>query len=580
MLLFASIVGLDQVLDLSKLNNEFPPSREKLVLAFYYPWYGTPEVSGQWRHYDKVDLKNKDIEGWSHFPLYGVYDSSDPSVVERHFSQMKSSGIDGVVSSWWGIGTFEDRVVPLLLKKASKFGLKVSLYYEVVNGRDKYSSVLKDFKYIVQKYGEHPSYLKVNGKPVLFVYSRVMGSVSPMVLKKAANEAGVFLVVDQISPFSALIFDGIHTYGAPGIFFYSRNLKEIKQRAFDYASNLVKTAGPSLAVMSITPGYDDHEVPGRTTPFLDRYNGKLYEYQWRAALKYNPDWVVILTWNEWHEGTEIEPSVEFGDKYLKLTRKFSAKFHKKPVRKASRKLLADKLLLKDQEKAVFEELVAGKKILSFAGIGYFSMICGLNGAKVYCADWSDLASVEPGEYDVVVYEDGERYESAYVDVLKEISFKSYLVASANLPFPFYYNEAGKPSPVTFELGLPISGSGANDRADYLGSVRGFETPPQEGLYFEVNPKYLVGYPRKVPFPRKGDKRFRPLVKPPADEARSISLVVLRSPEGKYMGDACSVIRWKDGRKVAYIWFRLWDVFKPADLVKSVILAMEDLEKSE
>jgi len=31
------------------------------------------------------------------------------------------------------------------------------------------------------------------------------------------------------------------------------------------------------------------------------------------------DWVVIETWNDWNEGTEIEPSIEDGYQYLILT---------------------------------------------------------------------------------------------------------------------------------------------------------------------------------------------------------------------------------------------------------------------
>ena len=574
-MLFAVMMDLDEIIDVSKLDRGAPPSEEKLVLAFYYPWYGTPEVYGKWRHYGKIDFEKKDIEGWSHFPLYGVYDSRDPKLIERHFSEMKNSGIDGIVVSWWGIGGYEDSAVPLLLEKARDYGLKVSLYYEEVKGEDVYASMLKDFRYIRDKYGSDPAFLKVSGKPVLFVYSRVMGSVSHLVVMKAAQEAGLFLVVDDLSPFSALLFDGIHTYGAPAVFFGSRSLSEIKKRAYAYAREVVDTAGPSLAVMSITPGYDDHEVPGRTTPYLDRYNGKLYEYQWKAALKYNPDWVVILTWNEWHEGTEIEPSVEFGTRYLELTRKYSRKFHRKKVRTVSSSKLKEKLFIRDES---LRESVARRKIFSLAGIGYFSLLCGLNGAAVAYGDWSDLERIKPGEYDIIVYEDGEGYISTYVDTLNELQKESYLVASSGLPFPFYYDENGKASPVSFRLGLPISGSGAYNRKDYLKGVKGFEKPPVSGLYFETNTEFLKGVPSRIAFPSSGDQRFRPLLVPPADEADSISLVVLRSPDGKYMGDACTVIRWKDGRKSGYVWFRLWDIIEPARLVEGIFSAMDYLEK--
>ena len=35
-----------------------------------------------------------------------------------------------------------------------------------------------------------------------------------------------------------------------------------------------------------------------------------------AAIAARPDWVLIVSWNEWLEATEIEPSVENGSREL------------------------------------------------------------------------------------------------------------------------------------------------------------------------------------------------------------------------------------------------------------------------
>ena len=42
-----------------------------------------------------------------------------------------------------------------------------------------------------------------------------------------------------------------------------------------------------------------------------------------AALQSDPDWIFITTWNEWWEHTHIEPSEQFGDQYLQITREFA-----------------------------------------------------------------------------------------------------------------------------------------------------------------------------------------------------------------------------------------------------------------
>jgi hypothetical protein len=60
---------------------------------------------------------------------------------------------------------------------------------------------------------------------------------------------------------------------------------------------------------------------------VDRDGSRLYETLWREAIAADPDWILITSFNEWHEGSEIEPSVEHGEVYLTLTKKWSAAFH-------------------------------------------------------------------------------------------------------------------------------------------------------------------------------------------------------------------------------------------------------------
>src|SRR5260370_30295565 len=70
----------------SFLNHAYQPSVEALearcllsvnkeVLAFYYPWYGNPQVSGSWVHWQGVDAVNHTIDNATHYPELGAYDS-------------------------------------------------------------------------------------------------------------------------------------------------------------------------------------------------------------------------------------------------------------------------------------------------------------------------------------------------------------------------------------------------------------------------------------------------------------------------------------------------------------------------
>ncbi|MFO1053818.1 MAG: DUF5010 domain-containing protein [Planctomycetota bacterium] len=81
-------------------------------------------------------------------------------------------------------------------------------------------------------------------------------------------------------------------------------------------------SGPFVhgSVVQIGPGYDDSPVPGRHTPYRPREDGAFYRASWRTAVQAKPDLVLIETWDEMHEGTEVCRTQETGDLYLRLTR--------------------------------------------------------------------------------------------------------------------------------------------------------------------------------------------------------------------------------------------------------------------
>jgi glycoprotein endo-alpha-1,2-mannosidase len=92
----------------------------------------------------------------------------------------------------------------------------------------------------------------------------------------------------------------------------------------------VKTAGDKISCVTIIPGYDDSHLPERAAPrpITDRHGGQTYRTLWQEAIAAHPDWILITSWNEWHEGSEIEPSAKNGERELKTTREYSAQFRK------------------------------------------------------------------------------------------------------------------------------------------------------------------------------------------------------------------------------------------------------------
>ena len=74
------------------------------------------------------------------------------------------------------------------------------------------------------------------------------------------------------------------------------------------------------------PGYDHSAVPGRAPLVVKRENGKFYEDDWLKFLRRPTPFVMIETWSEFHEGTDICESREYGRQYIELTRKYADLF--------------------------------------------------------------------------------------------------------------------------------------------------------------------------------------------------------------------------------------------------------------
>ncbi len=84
----------------------------------------------------------------------------------------------------------------------------------------------------------------------------------------------------------------------------------------------------NAGVASVGPGYDHSAVPGRTPLICKRDGGRFYEENWTRFLRQPSNLVVVETWNEFHEGTDVADSREYGRQYIKLTRKYADLFKK------------------------------------------------------------------------------------------------------------------------------------------------------------------------------------------------------------------------------------------------------------
>jgi len=318
---------------------------DRLVLAFYYPWYRTMESSGYctWNFggfkYEDRDEQCEENRNSPHLPAGGLYDSLDPDVIRRHLDESRRAGIDGWIVSWWGIEDHTD-VLDLILDVASSHapGFAVTIYYERIPGcrgyvcteasrKERIEGAIEDFQYLDSHYFCHPSYLKVSGRPVVFVYMRAMlqgMGVWPEIIERLQSEMDLFLSADAIITFAGSLvpggFDQIHFYNQVyELLIFSPGLD---YRGFVKSARLAKRG----AAITVLPGYDERLVPGRPGIHLERKDGRTYRRVWDKAIAADPDWILVTSFNEWYETSEIEPSRELGDFYLEMTAEYSARF--------------------------------------------------------------------------------------------------------------------------------------------------------------------------------------------------------------------------------------------------------------
>jgi hypothetical protein len=259
------------------------PSAEAAVRgAFYYPWYpATWTVNG-------VHV--------SYHPLLGYYNSSDPAVVDRHVQSLNYANVDVAIASWWGPGSqSESTRIPLLLNRTVP-PLKWALYYECEGNSPQGSScpnggpnpsvaaIQSDLGY-ASPYASKTSYMRVNGKPLIFVWS-VGDNACEVATRWKQAAPGWYVVLKLSSGFRdcAVQPDGWHQY-AP-------------------SSATQHHAGYSY---SISPGFKRADGAGS---HLTRDVNRWYQ-QVKEMVASGAPWQLVTTFNEWGEGTAVEAAQEW-----------------------------------------------------------------------------------------------------------------------------------------------------------------------------------------------------------------------------------------------------------------------------
>ncbi len=152
----------------------------------------------------------------------GAYNSLSQIIIEQHFQWAQEAGIHGFIVSWWGINSFEDKVIPKLIISAKKYQMSLCLYYEKISEPVSEESVIKDITYLYHQYIRNNSnWLTIKRQPSLFIYQRPLKQLHSQelylwkkLLKKINNHLGcqLHISIDGLKSQYLSSFDSIHTY--------------------------------------------------------------------------------------------------------------------------------------------------------------------------------------------------------------------------------------------------------------------------------------------------------------------------------------------------------------------------------
>lgn len=281
----ALIAALAAVLTLTACANAKPKSLKTPVrAAFFYPWF--PEAWAQ-----------QGLDPFTHYhPTDGFYDSGSASVIRQQVSWMVDAGLQAGISSWWGRGSKTDKRFGELLRvtRAMHSRFRWAVYYEPEGvGNPTQAQVGADLHYILTHYAKSPAYLYVNHKPVIFVYNADDTSCAVVDKWVAANRGHFYL--------NMKVFPGYQKCGTqPNSWHqYGPGVREDHQQGFSF---------------SISPGY---WKANETSPRLARDPAGWAQAVADMKASGEP-WQLVTTFNEWGEGTAVEPAKEWGTTFLDI----------------------------------------------------------------------------------------------------------------------------------------------------------------------------------------------------------------------------------------------------------------------
>src|SRR6266705_4266015 len=345
--LFAALVLLSFVLIAPRPVHAAPKS----VMVYYMPWFTAKPYSDGWGWHWTMDHFNPDIVGASgerqiaswYYPLIGPYDSSDPAVLEYHVLLMKLAGIDGVIVDWYGSANVLDyglnnQATLKAFQFARKAGLKFSICYEdqtiqhlvdanYLNASNAISHARQEMLYLQTNFFSDTSYLRLKGRPVLLNFGPQHFTASTnwedIFSVLAATNQPAFFTEDNCLPVGAGAFSWPPMWmsqvpGTGGV------LSGAALKSYLSGFDQKASSWPAYISSAFPRFHDIYQKSGVRNywGYLGDRHGDTFRETLSRGMTNSSAIVQVVTWNDFGEGSMIEPTHEYGYRDLGIIQDF------------------------------------------------------------------------------------------------------------------------------------------------------------------------------------------------------------------------------------------------------------------
>jgi hypothetical protein len=277
------------------------------AFAYYYIWY----QHASWNRAKTT------------YPSLGRYSSGDPKVIRRQIELAKKAGLSGFIVSWKSTHRLNRRLATLV-RIADAEHFKLALIYEGLNfQRDPLPAnrVEADLLYFRHRFGRNPAF-NLEGKPLVIWSGTWQFSRAEIAAVSRLVRGGMLLLASEKSVDDyrrvAKLVDGDAYYWSS----VNPQVDTWAGRKLDDMSKAIHDRG-GLWIAPAGPGFDARKVGG--TRIVPRLDGSTLRAEWRTALASTPDMIGVISWNEYSENSEIEPTTAFGARYLNVVGELTGK---------------------------------------------------------------------------------------------------------------------------------------------------------------------------------------------------------------------------------------------------------------